>query len=362
MADEGVADRMPTAIRYLQIGLLEEGMTPVLVVPDSERCLELSAGPTSVVAYQPDGWFHIGRERSAVESILAQLTALKIDTPPLVHCLNVDRIKLAGQLATRTDGQMIANLWAHQEASAIAARRGDDLPRVILAPSEAIAKELRAVVPADCKVVVAPLGVSQEPPSTPSQRPDQKPALVYAGPLSPNSGLFVALRAVRQVLRTHPWLMFFVIGKGPAEMELRAIAESLGISENVVFTGRVEYLRSVLSDCHVFCIPDWEGGYREELLHALSAGMAVIAVAGGPYDGLADEDSILSYPAGDEDALALRIDRLLREADLGGRLGRSAFDLARRAHSVTRMVDGYASVYRELYNRHRTLPIHRANA
>ena len=239
MADEGVADRMPTAIRYLQIGLLEEGMTPVLVIPDSERCYELSAGPTSVVAYHPEGWLRFGRDASAVDSILAQLAALKIDTPPLVHCLNVDGIRLAGQLASRTDGQLIANLWSAEEGATMHVRRGDDGPRVILAPSENIAKELRGALPADCKVVVASLGVSQEQPSAKTPRPDQKPALVYSGPLSQHSGLHVALRAVRQVVRTHPWLMFFVIGKGPAESELRAAAESLGIAETVVFTGRV---------------------------------------------------------------------------------------------------------------------------
>lgn len=88
-----------------------------------------------------------------------------------------------------------------------------------------------------------------------------RPYLVgYVGVMGPQEGLDYLLRAVQHIVsdlgRTD--VSFMLIGSGPAFPELRALAEDLGVSQYVEFTGRVpdDELIARLSTCDLCVNPD----------------------------------------------------------------------------------------------------------
>lgn len=358
MFDESVAERIPSAIRSLQIGLIDEQVTPVLTVPDSPTCTDLAVGPTAVIAYRPDRWPRLSRESDAAHSIVAQLRSLKLEGPPLIHSLGGSGIfRTARELSDLADGQMIVSVLSIEEAAEFGGRPGADQVRALFLPSTAMAEAVEGRLPKGCRSLVVPLGVTHEDTAREPGVEEVRPMLVFAGPLGSASSLMILFRGLRRLIETYPWLLLFVIGKGPAEGALRAAAEDLDVAANVIFTGRIEYLRNVLSQGQIFCIPNWDGGYREETIQAMSAGTTIVAASGGPHDGLVHEETAILHEPGDENGFVSAVARLLGEPTVGLRLGKKARAFARDQFSVSKMAIGYAAIYRELGGRDRTLSI-----
>lgn len=67
--------------------------------------------------------------------------------------------------------------------------------------------------------------------------------LMYMGTFFRFSGLEKALRDFAVKLKKHNDLYFVLVGQGEIEDRLRGLADELGISDHVVFTGRIDYLR-----------------------------------------------------------------------------------------------------------------------
>ena len=85
------------------------------------------------------------------------------------------------------------------------------------------------------------------------------------------------------------------------------------------------------------------------LLEAMAAGCPVIASdVGGIPDVVTDGVNGLLVPAGDRDALALALHRLLVDRDLAQRLGREARETIRRrfttAHAIERLDQIYSGL------------------
>lgn len=67
--------------------------------------------------------------------------------------------------------------------------------------------------------------------------PPQSPRYLYVGRLSPEKSVDRLLVAFIHVLKQHPNATLVIVGRGPAEQELRSLAERLGVSDRVDFAG-----------------------------------------------------------------------------------------------------------------------------
>lgn len=67
--------------------------------------------------------------------------------------------------------------------------------------------------------------------------------LMYMGTFFRFSGLEQALRDFAVQLKKHDDLYFVLVGQGEIEEQLRDLAIKLGISDHVIFTGRIDYLQ-----------------------------------------------------------------------------------------------------------------------
>jgi glycosyltransferase involved in cell wall biosynthesis len=141
-----------------------------------------------------------------------------------------------------------------------------------------------------------------------------------------------------------------LVGLGPLEGELRALARDLGIAERVVFAGSRDDVFALLPALDVFALSSRFEGLPIALLEAMASGVAPVATrVGGIPEVITDgRDGVLVDP-GDPTGLAAALTRVLGDDDERARIAACAraragdFDLVhavRRAEEIYRAALG----------------------
>lgn len=358
VADDKAIERFPTAIRYLQVGLTDEAIDTLLLVPELSPPAWLETGRTTVMRYRRYPWpfTHFG-ERALVASIKQQVEALPREPYVIVHGLTLTVAPLAAALAKAMECELLLSVTSTGSLQNPELQAAIAQASTLVVPTQPIRQAVLTSSFARKQMEHIPLGVFSENSPAAFSQADRSPTIVFTGALTEDSGVDTLLRAAKRVIQRNPDLLVFIIGKGPAETYLRQLAQSLGISMNVTFTGRIDHWHEAMQAADVFCLPRASMPFQEEPIHALACGLAIVAAESSKYDGMTDEETALLFPANDEEALAEQIICLLENRDLGRKLGTSAQAYARKNHSVANMVTQYARIYRQLVSRESTLPI-----
>jgi glycosyltransferase involved in cell wall biosynthesis len=174
--------------------------------------------------------------------------------------------------------------------------------------------------------------------------------VAFVGRIEGAKGIFDLIEAVNEVRQTIPNVRAECAGDGDIEAALRHVAIR-GLGPNVYFKGWVSPRRreAMLARASVFVLPSHAEGLPMSLLEAMAAGCPVIATrVGGIPDVVTDGVNGLLVPAGDRDALALALHRLLVDRELAARLGREARETIRRrftaAHALERLDQIYSGL------------------
>ena len=143
------------------------------------------------------------------------------------------------------------------------------------------------------------------------------------------------LRAVAQLQGGGREVVAVLVGLGPLEDELRALAIELGIGGRVRFPGSRDDVFALLPAFDVFALSSRFEGLPIALLEAMATGVAPVATrVGGVPEVITDGHDGLLVDPGDPAALSGALDRLLGDDALRERLGERAreralaFDLA----------------------------------
>jgi glycosyltransferase involved in cell wall biosynthesis len=145
--------------------------------------------------------------------------------------------------------------------------------------------------------------------------------------------------------------MLVLVGLGPLERDLRALAAELDIAERVLFAGSRDDVFALLPAFDVFALSSRFEGLPIALLEAMASGVApVVTDVGGIPEVITDGVDGLLVAPGDPDALAAALAKLLEDdalrADVGARARERAraFDLV---HAVRLTEDVYRQVVRQ---------------
>src|SRR6478735_3434733 len=129
--------------------------------------------------------------------------------------------------------------------------------------------------------------------------PDQ-PIVYYVGRMVPEKGLSVLIDSVPLVMSEWPGVKFVLAGGGGYASDLKAQAYSLGVADNVIFTGRIpDEVRDglfMVADCAVF--PSLYEPFGIVALEAMAAGTPVVVSDIGGLSEVVDvhETGIKVYP------------------------------------------------------------------
>lgn len=141
------------------------------------------------------------------------------------------------------------------------------------------------------------------------------------------------------------YLTLVLVGDGPDEARLRALAEKLGVGEQLRMQGPIYdemQLAPWFLSADVFCYPTNIG---LSLLHAFGYGLPVVTSnnidAQNPeIEALEDGQNGMLYEDGDIQSLATTLDRILSDKGLRQRMEARALQTVANRFSLSTMVDG----------------------
>ncbi len=153
--------------------------------------------------------------------------------------------------------------------------------------------------------------------------PSPRVRVTFVGYFGRHKGLDVLVRALGRLNR--PDLCVRLVGSGAEASALRALAASLGVADRLEFPGRVDNreIARVYRDTDIYCLPSvCPENQPVTITEAMACGIPVVASdLGGCPELVADGETGLLFPAGDDEALAACLARLADDPALRRRMG-----------------------------------------
>lgn len=183
--------------------------------------------------------------------------------------------------------------------------------------------------------------------------------LGFIGSFYAYEGLDLLLDALPQILARRPEVRVLLVGGGPQDEALKAQAQRLGVADKVVFTGRVPHAEVTryydLVDALVY--PRHSMRLTELVtplkpLEAMAQGRILVASGvGGHQELIRDGETGLLFAAGQAEALAAAVNRLLATPELWPRLRAQGRQFVENERNWRASVSRYPAVYERLLPR-----------
>jgi sugar transferase (PEP-CTERM/EpsH1 system associated) len=144
-------------------------------------------------------------------------------------------------------------------------------------------------------------------------------------------------------------LRLVIAGDGPSRLELEREVRECGLSQIVWFAGDRTDVPEILRLFDIFVLPSLGEGISNTILEAMATGLPVVATrVGGTPEIVTDGLTGTLVPPGDAAAMALGIDRYLREPELRRRHGMAGREVVTSRFTWGRCVAEYLQLYDEL--------------
>lgn len=167
------------------------------------------------------------------------------------------------------------------------------------------------------------------------------PHIVTVARLSPEKGQVVLIDAVALLHRRGIAATLEIVGSGPYEADLRAAIERHGLGGHVELTGEQQpaVVAERLRAADLFCLPSFSEGLPVSIMEAMAIGTPVVttAISGIPELAVHDETA-LTVPPGNAEAIAQAVARLCEEPGLAESLSGAARTAVADRHDVVRTV------------------------
>lgn len=157
--------------------------------------------------------------------------------------------------------------------------------------------------------------------------------IVAVGRLDANKNHEMMIRAFASLRDRYREYTLTIYGEGELRAFLEALAKELGVSERVTLAGVIPDVAAQIGRAALFLLTSYSEGVSNALIEALALGLPVIATdvpSGGTVELMADGESGLIIPAGDQRALEAAMDKLLGDPSYAERLGREAAKIQER--------------------------------
>jgi glycosyltransferase involved in cell wall biosynthesis len=176
-----------------------------------------------------------------------------------------------------------------------------------------------------------------------------------------NIGRFNALKGhqylidiIPDVVKEVPNVRFVLIGSGELEEELKERVRQRGVSDRVIFTGRVDQDRIPLfiAMMDILVHTSLREGLARVLPQALAAGIPAVSFdLDGAHEVIRDGITGRLVTACDQERLCRALIELLKNPDQARSMGATGREIVRHTWTVEAMVKGVDEVYRQLLER-----------
>lgn len=149
-------------------------------------------------------------------------------------------------------------------------------------------------------------------------------------------GIEGIIRAVGILKKKIPDIKLLIAGDGPELENLKSLAQSAGVGENVVFMGNVsrDETRRIRKESEVYVLNSTYEGLPHTVLTSFDAMIPTIATdISGTNEAVYHEKTGLLVEPGDDQGLADAIERILENPELGKTLAQNAKNLLKEKFS-----------------------------
>jgi glycosyltransferase involved in cell wall biosynthesis len=159
----------------------------------------------------------------------------------------------------------------------------------------------------------------------------EQKTILYVGRIKKYKSVDVIIRAMPDIRASIPGARLVIVGSGDNLADLKRLAEKLGVSENVLFTGFVTMEEKVdwMRRSHVIVNPSPKEGWGLTNIEANACGtLAVASDSDGLRDSVKDGETGLLFPYGNYSVLAEKVTNILRDTELSERLTKNSIEWA----------------------------------
>lgn len=178
------------------------------------------------------------------------------------------------------------------------------------------------------------------------------PTVAFAGRLSSEKGIDILLKAFAKVISRIPDAQLLIAGQGSEEANLRHLAESLGISQNLQWLGYLtrSELENIFDCAWVQVVPSvWDEPFGNVTTEAMMRGTAVVASAVGAQPEIIEEGVTgILVPPNDVDVLSTELVSLLKNQELVEKMGTLGRKRAVENFSEDRRTERFLDIYQQL--------------
>jgi glycosyltransferase involved in cell wall biosynthesis len=173
------------------------------------------------------------------------------------------------------------------------------------------------------------------------------PVLCTVGRLLPQKNYSCLIHALSR-LQDRPWHLL-IIGEGEQHNELHTLSSELGLDQRISFLGFRDDVPQLMQLSTLYVMSSQWEGLPYVLVEALANGLPAVATdVGGVSEAVLDGVTGLLVDAGDENALATCIGRLLDDAGECERMAAAARQHFEDHFHANAMLDALDGVYRTL--------------
>jgi len=176
--------------------------------------------------------------------------------------------------------------------------------------------------------------------------------------LCKNKGQDILIKVAQRVIKKNPDTVFMIVGedleqRGDYEKNLKRLANDLGVTQNIIFTGYRSDIMDLMRAFDLFVLPSSAvEGLAVVILEAMAAKRPVITtLVGGNPEIVVDTETGTIVPQGDPDKLAEAIIYHLKNPGISKNMGEKGYDRAKRYFSLSQMLDKIMDIYEEVLRR-----------
>lgn len=180
------------------------------------------------------------------------------------------------------------------------------------------------------------------------------PVILFVSRLDPDNRVDLLLQATADLRRAYPALKVIIVGKGPDQQRLEALADYHSLGDHVRFLGAIYdemQLAPWFLSANVFCYP---ANIGLSILHAFGYGLPVITSdrvesQNPEIEALRHGENGLLYADGDLAALIAALRRVFDDRESARRLSEGALETVTERFNLEKMVDGCVAAVRYAY-------------
>lgn len=180
--------------------------------------------------------------------------------------------------------------------------------------------------------------------------PDDSDVAIFVGRLHPQKGIDLLRRQVDRISPPGSRQKLLLVGDGPLRDRLERWTRRIG-HDRVQMIGWQADVAPLLRAARLLVLPSRYEGMPNVILEAMASGLPVVCSRVEGVEELLGDDVRQTFAAGDDLAMAERVERFRADPELAASVGETNRARVAESFSIESMIDAYRRLYRQLTRR-----------